>query len=120
MALFGVVIFASCRFEAEVPNVPPRKVGIPEDAFWIGGPNGGNWYQVDYIHNHKNNAFIKVFDDAGRLVVANQFYVICLIKKNRGILIEDLKSQIVAFDGEKIHLKQEDGRDSCWLQYFER
>jgi hypothetical protein len=114
--LFLTVIFASCRSQSDAPNVPPRKEGIPTDAFWVGGVDGGNWYQVVSVHNHKNNAFIKVFNDAtGDLIVERRFFVVCIGATNP-IWIEDLKNQITGFDGEKIYLQHPQGRDSCWLQ----
>ena len=115
--LIITIIFTSCRFEADIPTEPPRKKGIPADAFWIGQTDGGNWYQVGYIQPHQVSASIKIFDDeTGMLIQSGYFYVICLVKKHSSIKIEDLKIQIVRLDGEKIHLRQQEGRDSCWLQ----
>jgi len=75
---------------------------IPKSAFWIENNGKGNWFNVDWIHNHKNNAIISVFDKNGELLVKSKFILVCA---KEGKLIENLKKEIFYFDGEDIQLK---------------
>ena len=112
--IFGLII-SSCSREKDVVKTPARINGIPEKAFWVGGVDGGNWYFVDYVHAHKNNAVIKVYNDIdGSLIMSKKFILIC--PNDNQMLLGNLQEQISAFDGEKIYLKASDGQTSCYLQ----
>lgn len=112
--LFFVFLFSFCT-AIEKKKEPVRIKGIPEKAFWIGGVDGGNWYLVDYVHDHRNNAFIKIYNDHdGSLLVSKRFMLIC--PSDNQILIDDLKEQIESFDGEKIYLKSPNKKAGCYLQ----
>jgi len=113
--LLFVFIIASCSHKKEEAKSPLRVKGIPEEAFWIGGVDGGNWYLIENIHDHRNSAFIKVYNDNdGSLIISKKFYLICPLDNKT--LIENLKEQIEDFDGERINLKSFDGKKSCYLQ----
>ncbi len=89
--------------------------GIPENAFWIGGADGGNWYLIDNVHDHRNNAIIKVYNDNdGSLIVSKRFILIC--PSDNQTLIEELKEEIAGFDGEKILIKSPNGKQPCYFQ----
>jgi hypothetical protein len=47
-------LLVSCRPNDPENNTPIKKPNIPDKAFWVGGVDGGNWYLVKYIHDHKN------------------------------------------------------------------
>lgn len=81
---------------------------IPKTAFWIEKNGNGNWFNVDWIHNHKNNATISIFDESGELVMKSNFMKICPIDELK--VIEDLKTEIDYYDGKNIQLK-----DNCYL-----
>jgi hypothetical protein len=105
----------SCSTTIDKKNEPARLKGIPENAFWIGGVDGGNWYLIDYIDDHRNNAFIKVYNDNdGSLIISKSFMLIC--PSDNQTLIDDLKEQIQGFDGKKIFLKSPDEKAGCYLQ----
>ena len=38
-AFLGVLVLAA--YAADVSAEPPRPIGLPPDAFWVGGPDGG-------------------------------------------------------------------------------
>ncbi len=102
-------ILISCEFSNKTPK-PTRLSGIPEDAFWVGGLDGGNWYSIKDIHPHKNRAYISIYNDqTGELVLAQKFILICEIDNLK--FIKDLKEEIVSFDGKHIQLKS-----GCYLQ----
>jgi len=110
-----LILFFGCNQKSEIVQ-PERKTGIPKDAFWIGGVDGGNWYKVEYVHNHRNGAKISVYNDyTGELIISKFFILIC--PTDNQTLIKDLEKQIDSFDGEKIYLKsQRKDLESCWLQ----
>ena len=87
-----------------------RVGGIPENAFLAGKEDKLNWFLINSIHNHKNNAQISIYDyDTGELILNKKFLKICPIDELK--FIEDLKKEIDFYDGEKIQLK-----DNCYLQ----
>lgn len=112
--IFSLII-TSCLHKKEETKSPLRVKGIPEKAFWIGGVDGGNWYLIDDIHDHRNSAFIKVYNDNdGSLIISKRFHLICHLDNQ--MLIENLQNQINGFDGGRIHLKSSSGKRSCYLQ----
>lgn len=107
--------FSFCSDKNDTLKAPERIVGIPDQAFWIGGPDGGNWYYVEYIHPHRNNAIIKIYNDRdGELIVSKRFILIC--PEDSPSLIDSLQKQINAFDGDKILLYAPPGKSACFLQ----
>lgn len=85
------------------PQSRPKLEGVPESAFWSGINEQGHWFNVDKIHNHKNNAIISIYDgETGALITKNRFFMICPIDNLE--LIEDLEFDIDYFDGENIQL----------------
>ena len=110
-----IILLLSCSQTREEKIEPKLLSNIPERAFWIGGVDGGNWYVIDYIHDHRNNAIIKIYNDNdGSLIVSKRFMLIC--PSDNQTLLDDLKEQIQSFDGEKIYLKSPNEKSSCYLQ----
>ncbi|WP_347175533.1 hypothetical protein [Polaribacter uvawellassae] len=85
-----------------------KLTNIPKTAFWIEKDASGNWFNVDWMHNHKNNAVISIYDKYGNLIVKSKFMKTCPIDELK--FIEDLKTEIDFYDGENIQLK-----DNCYL-----
>lgn len=109
------MVIISCRNHKREIEQPTRKESIPDNAFWVGGVDGGNWYLIDHVNAHKNTAFIKVYDDGdGSLIMSKRFILICL--ESNQMWIDDLPTQINAFEGEKIYLNASTGKMKCWLQ----
>ena len=87
-----------------------RVGGIPKNAFFAEKEDNRNWFLINSIHNHKNNAQISIYDyETGELILNKRFFKICPIDELK--FIEDLKKEIDFYDGEKIQLK-----DNCYLQ----
>lgn len=105
----------SCSTKHDNTKQPSQLQNIPEKAFWVGGTDGGNWFLVEEVHNHKNNAIIKIFNDIdGSLIASKRFLLICPADNQQ--LIDNLEEQINGFDGEKILLKSLNNKKACWLQ----
>jgi len=104
---------ASCGHKSK-QRVPPKE--LPEEVFWIGDKQGGYWYLVHQVHPHRNNAYITIYNDRdGKLVISKKFILYCTISENYN-LIEDIKSQILGFDGKTIKFKSSDGKSVCVLK----
>ena len=112
LVLILALIFFSCKYsEIEIPIKPDR---IPDNAFWVGGLDGGNWYSVKHINMHANIAAISIYQENGDLIISKKFFVMCF--EDNQTFITDLKNQIEAFDGNKILLKPKSNKKSCWMQ----
>ena len=114
-----ILLIISCfSFGCVSPNknnyVQARPKNLPDSSFWIGGVDGGNWYYIRSINNHRNMARIAVYNDQdSSLIVDTTFMLIC--NADKYTFIHDLKQQISAFDGEKIYFIQSDSVN-CYLQ----
>ena len=103
-------LLVSCNKNQKETYQPDKLKRIPENAFWIGGSDGGNWYVVENVNSHKNNTKISIYNDqTGELILSRKFMIICYTDNLH--FIGDLKTQILSFDGDKIQLK-----NGCWLQ----
>lgn len=110
-----ILTLFSCSADHDKVKPQERPKNIPEQAFWVGGTDGGNWYVVEHVHNHKNNAFIKVYNDTdGSLIASKRFVLVCPIDNQQ--LIDNLQEQINGYDGEKILLRSSNNKKACWLQ----
>ena len=110
-----LLVISACSTKPDKSKEPVRRGDIPEKAFWAGGADGGNWYLVEDVHSHSNNAVIKVYNDNdGSLIVSKKFMLIC--QPENIVYIEDLQKQISGFDGERILLKSPNDKETCFLQ----
>ena len=85
-----------------------KLTNIPKTAFWLERKGVGHWYNIDYMHNHKNNARISIFDRFGDLITEGHFFIVC--PKDEFEFMDDLEKQIDFYDGENIQLKS-----NCYL-----
>ncbi len=85
-----------------------KLTNIPKTAFWIEKNGNGHWYNVDFMHSHKNNARISIFDKFGELITKGHFILIC--PSDEIEFMGELDTQIDFYDGEKIQLKS-----NCYL-----
>jgi len=117
--LVGFLIFKTTKNEVRKSDnkinrtkfTPPQLKGtdrIPKTAFWIKNNGNGNWFNIDWIHDHRNNAIISIYDKSGQLLVKSKFMKICPADELK--LIEDLEKEIDFYDGKDIQLK-----DNCYL-----
>ena len=85
-----------------------KLTNIPKTAFWIEKSGTGYWYNIDYMHSHKNNARISIFDKFGELISKGHFIIVCPADELE--FMDDLEKQIDFYDGENIQLKS-----NCYL-----
>ena len=119
MKILSVIVFlltiSACSIKRDDIKAPIRLSNIPEKAFWVGGTDGGNWFYVEDVHKHGNNAIIKIYNDNdGSLIVSKKFILVC--PADNQMFIEDLQKQINAFDGERILLESKNDKKACFLQ----
>jgi len=82
---------------------------IPKTAFLIQKDSYKNWFDVKWINNHQNMAYITIYDGiTGNVIIESKFAKICPVDELK--FIENLKNEIDFFDGENIQLK-----DNCYL-----
>ena len=98
------------EFMLELNNEAMRVEGIPVTAIWSGKEGKGNWFDIEWVNNHKNKTRIAIYDEkSGKLIIRKIFMKICPIDESK--FIENLRLEIDFYDGEKIQLK-----DNCYLQ----
>lgn len=95
------------KYKKEIDSLM-KLTNIPKTAFWIEKEKSGNWFNIDWIHNHKNHAIISIYNKYGDLIIKSKFIKVCPIDELK--FIEDLKTEIDSYDGENIQLK-----DNCYL-----
>ncbi|WP_447637740.1 hypothetical protein [Flavobacterium microcysteis] len=109
LSALSLFILISCEFSNKIPQ-PKETPKIPETAFLIKGTDGGNWYNIEHMHSHRNMVHISIYSDKTQeLIVSKRFIIIC--QKDNMHFIQDLKEEIVSFDGKHIQLK-----NGCYLQ----
>jgi len=103
--LISISLFTSCNTNSTTE--PERVNGIPDDAFWVGGADGGQWYVIKGIEKESLTADISIYNDnTGDLEVDRRFTLSC--NSAYAFNIENLKNEINAFDGETIILSHVD------------
>lgn len=108
------LVVSSCSFNRVRIKEPVRVKGIPEKAFWVGGPDGGNWYLAEDAHD-RNNVSLKVYNDQdGGLIISKRFILVCPVDNQ--MPVDDLRSQIDGFDGKRIFLRSRNGKKYCYLE----
>lgn len=92
-----IMIFIYCSNNNPMP--PKILPNIPKTSFWIGGVDGGNWFNIRRIKN--NIYYIEIYNDVDGSLDEKGYY-----KIEPGIeSFEIFKAIINAYDGEKIILK---------------
>ena len=83
---------------------PERIKGIPKDAFWIGGEDGGQWYKIKKFNEESLTADFVIYNDyTGEITTERQFRLKC--NSRADIKWDNLKDEINAYDGQRIILK---------------
>lgn len=95
LCIIALVINISCENKIS----PPKKVvGIPKDAFWSGGVDGGNWFLVK--EEKRNVYYVHIYNDySGEIEYTGKFKIIGKI-----VSVQVLKNTISFYSGEKIYL----------------
>lgn len=114
-AILLVVVCVGCSYNTQELKDTLRPPNVPDSAFWVGGLDGGNWYVVHSVHDHRNSAIISVYAEDGKFIVRKNFSIICRVDRPI-VWIKELKSQINGYDGEKILITAPTGTEVCWMQ----
>jgi hypothetical protein len=117
LLLIVSIALVSCFGKEHGYNFPVKPKEIPDEAFWIGGTDGGNWYLIESVDKLRKEASIDVYSDRdGELLISKIFKIDCT--NEDGIDWDHLKDQIQSFDGNKIMLEVK-GRWYSRYCYFE-
>lgn len=97
-----------------VTKPPERLANVPEQAEWVGGADGGSWYQIAKVVS-KNTFRVKVYNESnGELGIDTTFILNpdCSFKEIDSAL---LVKSINGYDGEKILLTLPEKGKRCFL-----
>jgi hypothetical protein len=99
---FLFFLFTSCNYPAK-SKAPERVKSIPQDAFWCGGSDGGNWYVAKNIDSVVKKIHFKIYNDfTGELEIDKDFTLHCANEYE--VKWDNIKEQINFFDGKRIGL----------------
>lgn len=118
LIIFGVVIVTSLDSCFEYKPKPQsnhiEEVKLPVDTFWVKSTDeDGIWVNVEFVHNHRNNATISLFDGTTKeFIERRRFILVCESDPSEFIWIENLEEQIKVFDNGIFRFDSE----KCWLQ----
>jgi hypothetical protein len=95
---------------------PQRVSGIPKEAFWVGGADGGKWYLIVSINKEVHATHLKIYHDyTGELEVNKQFTLHC--HTDSILTLQDLKNYIDGFDGNRVYLSiTNQDNEYCYLK----
>ena len=99
----------------KTPRPHQQFANIPLQAKWVGGVDGGCWYQILSVVS--NNAFrIRIYNDNDGSLTTDTIFILnpeCLIDKIDSL---GLLKSIVGYDGKKILLNIPENGRNCFLQ----
>ena len=95
--------------------VPDRLSNIPEQAKWVGGTDGGNWYEV--VDEISTNSFkIRIYNDHnGEILADTIFNVNADCTAQQQFNSETLMSAIMGYNGYDILLDVPKEGTKCYL-----
>jgi hypothetical protein len=98
------MLFVSCSGNDHPYRAPKKPMDVPDEAFWVGGASGGNWYLIESADKSSKEAVIDIYSDqSGELLVSKIFKTDCSDEDR--IDWDHLRDQIQSFDGNKIRLE---------------
>ena len=103
--LLGLLLFlAYYFFYSHTIKRPERLPNIPKSTNWVGGIDGGNWYQISKVLS-KNTFKIKIYNGGG----SGELLIDTIFILNHDCIIENIDSVNLIkgfnyFDGRKIGL----------------
>lgn len=95
----------------------PQKVkGIPLNAFWVGGTDGGNWFVTEKTDTTTKSIHFKIYHDfTGELLIDKNFILNCMT--DTPIDWCSIKTLVSSFDGKKIYLQiSNKAGESCYFE----
>jgi hypothetical protein len=101
--VLSIIVTVSCKPVAR--RTPPRPDSVPQDAFWSGGVDGGNWYKCDSAQAGPRLYWLTIyFDFDGRIRARGSFR----LQEGVWIAPDSLVLDIRYYDGHLVGLA--DGR----------
>lgn len=106
-----LVVFFVRNYRVRVPAPLPN---VPVSAMWIGGSDGGSWFEL--LRTPTPTSFkMRIYHDYTGEIVADTVFIL-----NRDCQLDDLDSTtlmgyIEGYDGERIMLKGVGGERGCYL-----
>jgi len=97
-----ILVLARCSDRQDIGQKPEKINGIPTQAFWVGGQDGGTWFVIDSVDSKTRRIVARVYNDqTGDLIANKEYNLTC-----SSVIINwtDLKQQIKGYDGNKILL----------------
>src|SRR5688572_28833746 len=99
LSLTIIILWTSCSTTAK--QGPERIKGIPEDAFWVGGQDGGQWYKIKKLNKESLTVDFVIYNDyTGEIATERQFQLKCNSKNE--INWDNFNDEINAYDGQRI------------------
>jgi hypothetical protein len=105
--LWAVICVAACQPAPRLP--PPRPAGVPSDAVWVGGVDGGDWLRCVFRGKDPAIYDCDVYSDqTGRLTASGMYTLVRCDPAGRCQPVTSLKSRTDyrAYDGVTIHLRE--------------
>jgi len=110
-AAIFLCLFLPILFGCGSTQQPQRIISIPETAIWIGGSDGGVWFDVG---NKKDSSWpIRIFNDYTGQLIDSGTFVVCHYCRNEDLF--NVINEINFYDGERIHLTRKVGGRNCHL-----
>ena len=99
ISLSLISLFTACR----QIGAPERAKGVPSNATWIGGVDGGKWFVIEKVDKVTKTAKIQIYNDnSGDLDINKIFKLQC--DNSDDIKWDNLLSQITCYDGRIVSL----------------
>jgi hypothetical protein len=116
ISLFISLFVLSCG-NGRSKNAPPKPASVPDQAFWSGGKDGGQWYLIDSLDSNAKTIHCKIYSDHnGEMIDNNLFRLHCYLTESK-INWKHLEDEIDSYDGEYILLKTKDADEkSCYFR----
>lgn len=108
------ILFMVNYFTNPVTKPPKRLPNIPKQAEWVGGVDGGNWYQIIKVIS-KNTFNIKIYNEKTGEIEIDAVFILnpdCPFKEIDSTL---LIRSINGYDGEKIIVNLPEKGSQCSL-----
>jgi hypothetical protein len=113
LGLTCLLFFTMCKQEVKPPE---RQKNISKEARWYGGQDGGCWIKIDSTEIPNQYDVVVYFENDGEIWDKGIFEM-CKECNNKYQSIEEIRSDIGAFDGEIVLLnKIYKNKYSCSLE----
>lgn len=99
--LVGGIFYWMYSQQEQASQQPERPISISETAVWIGGVDGGNWFDCFEKNEQKGIIYCEIYTDTGFINWRGEFY---FAEYTSGSLSEFISS-ISAYSGSELYLR---------------